>query len=75
MFGKYLTKNLFPQLLLLAINYHRCHGIDENIGQSPVLTTAGFVYTANKHKVANISANFCKNLEWPQRNAQGPGEN
>ncbi len=27
---------------------------------------AGVVDTGNKHKVANISPNFHKNLKWPQ---------
>jgi hypothetical protein len=34
------------------------------------------VDTGKKHKVANISLNFCKNLQWPLLNTvlRGPGE-
>ncbi len=34
---------------------------------------AGVVDSGNKHKIANISANFCKNLNQPEWDTQGPG--
>jgi hypothetical protein len=49
---------------------------------SPVATTpvnkqliASVNYTGEKHKAANISANFLKNAQWPQWDTQGPGGN
>jgi hypothetical protein len=34
-----------------------------NTGQQCI---AGVIDTCDKHKIANISSNFCKNLKWPQ---------
>jgi hypothetical protein len=39
-----------------------------------VVTSPAPVGKQEKHKVANIPANFRKNLKWPQQITQGPGE-
>ncbi len=36
---------------------------------------AGVVDLVNKHKIANISSNFCTNLKQPQWDTQGPRGN
>ncbi len=63
----------------------RCHGIDENLRQglitgvsdtgnnfSLVATTLADVVDTNKHKVANICENFCKNSQRPKWILGGP---
>ncbi len=72
-------------LLPTKIN-RRCHGIDKNLRQglitgvsdtgnnfSLVATTPADVVDTNKHKVANICENFCKNSQRPKLDTGGPG--
>jgi hypothetical protein len=40
-----------------------------------VVDTGEQLDTGDKHKVAIISANFCKNSKWPQGDTQRPGGN
>ncbi len=42
---------------------------------TPAIITSGNNDTGDKHKVANITPNFRKNLKWPQWDTQGPGAN
>jgi hypothetical protein len=56
------------------------------VATTPVIIYRGVIDTSkqlitsvvdngDKHKVANISLNFRKNLQWPLWNIQGPGGN